>query len=428
MIVFNASKRISGASKSVLAPAEIIESSNIIQPVLTEFTVDDVTYDEQIGSGSNTAISYVAVTTDPDINSIYLATSDTTLERVSTAKLVRPPGYSPIFNLDIIVPGYATRRAKKIVSSALVQTTYNTKSFTAGCLSAHCREQALGFIAGHTSGRATQEYMLSTSNDVSNPSVTINDDPFISQFDFSGVSVLAESGTLRHEDEYPAILINPRYGIISAHVPTGVVGQRFTFKRLDGNYQTVTVADRYTLTVDNADTAILKFDTEVTGCTIYDVMPEGWEEKRAPSLLLTDSNGYNIYVGALPIVRKAAHLNDEELWVSAIVINHISVSGSTISIRNVPIFDRTMDAEIPREWGEDKAIGGDSGGPSFIPINDELVLICAQTTPVASVNFSALITEINAAMNNLATAAGDPDAGTYALNHPDLSEFTDYTL
>ena len=428
MIVFNASKRISGASKSVLAPAEIIESSNIIQPVLTEFTVDDVTYDEQIGSGSNTAISYVAVTTDPDINSIYLATSDTTLERVSTAKLVRPPGYSSIFNLDIIVPGYATRRAKKAVSSTLVQTTYNTKSFTAGSLSRHCREQALGFIAGHTSGRATQEYMLSTSNDVSNPSVTINDDPFISQFDFSGVSVLAESGTLRHEDEYPAILINPRYGIISAHVPTGAVGQRFTFKRLDGTYQTVTVADRYTLTVDNADTAILKFDTEVTGCTIYDVMPEGWEEKRAPSLLLTDSNGYNIYVGALPIVRKAAHLNDEELWVSAIVINHISVSGSTISIRNVPISDRTMDAEIPREWGEDEGIAGDSGGPSFIPINDELVLICAQTTAVESVNFSALITEINAAMNNLATAAGDPDAGTYALNHPDLSEFTDYTL
>jgi len=87
-----------------------------------------------------------------------------------------------------------------------------------------------------------------------------------------------------------------------------------------------------------------------------------------------------------------------------------------------------MDAEIPREWGEDRVIAGDSGGPSFISINNELVLICAQNGFGGSTNFSVFITEINAAMNNLATAAGDPDAGTYALNHPDLSEFTDYTL
>lgn len=76
--------------------------------------------------------------------------------------------------------------------------------------------------------------------------------------------------------------------------------------------------------------------------------------------------------------------------------------------------------------------GGDSGSPVFCGIHDGLQDNLVLLTHVeyqgqaGSQMYADYLTQINAALNSLATSAGDPAAGTYVVQTVDLSGFTSY--
>lgn len=73
---------------------------------------------------------------------------------------------------------------------------------------------------------------------------------------------------------------------------------------------------------------------------------------------------------------------------------------------------------------------GDSGSPSFFGIHGDLVLygfdLYNSVDYATPFNYTSKVPQINAAMNDLATAAGDANAGNYAVLHPELSMFATY--
>lgn len=407
---------------------EIVETPEYVQGETSEYIIDDAVYQRGIPTGlvNNAHIEFALPVGTP----VYSASSN---NAVAAMDAVHKITYVSDGDVEIYVGkqnGIQKRVKRTMESGAGTVNQYDLQSFVAGSLSAHVKSQIEGLIAGHTPGRDVQEYMLSTNADIDTPSVTISDHPFIGQFDFSGVSVMGQPAAGVQEDEYPAMLVTPRHALIAKHVSTGLEGKKFAFRRLDGTYQTVTVSGRYVVS-DNNDLAVIMFDVDVTGCTIYQTMPYRWEVNYSPSLTYS-ADSERTRNTAIPYIRKAQHLSSAEKWVSAVVINHLYRAGdyplfissnSFTSIRNTPT-NPPQTGEIPRAWGVDEAIGGDSAGPSFLVINGELILISSQFTETYTPNISEYTDEINTAINDLAGVA----QGTYALTHPDLSSFTDYSI
>lgn len=415
-IVFSENNKISAPDYSQQFPelSIVLETVTPDSPVWTAASYRDSNYETAVSSGpqykysvhsTDISLPNPALSADPSDFSVdgNIAIS----QGAGTMDLLVKIGQHPQIRKPIAVPNVAE------------SYIYRCTSHVAGSLGAHIKAQTDALVAGHTPGRETQEYMLTTNRQIDTPDVTISDHAFISQFDFSGVSVMGQPAAGIQEDEYPATLVTPRHALIAAHVSTGAIGKKFAFRRTNGAYQTVTVADRWEH--PDVDVAVIIFNADVTGCAIYKTMPENWITNYAPSV---DFAGH---IAALPTIRKAQHLSSVQKWVSAIVINHV-ISGSAVNGRlvNVPVSDIIAPAEISRSWGIDEAIGGDSAGPSFFQIEGELVFLTSQWATIASMDFAKYTTTINTAMNALATAIGDPNAGTYALSHPDLIGFTNY--
>ena len=118
--------------------------------------------------------------------------------------------------------------------------------------------------------------------------------------------------------------------------------------------------------------------------------------------------------------------------------NYVTDWKCYIHVNNIRMYRAPVDGVIPSEpagtgiqiqhdvtdWGS-LAYPGDSGMPSFFLMNGELILIGVLWTDIGYGNISAATTELNTMMNNTADA-GDPQKGSYALVHPDLSSFTTY--
>lgn len=425
-IVFSANApKVKGFTSDNVLQLEVTEHPETVGGTRTPFTVDDRTYDEVSGSTvfQHAQVTVTNISLDQSDN-VFIESPDHDQVSVNNGTLIDNGSYG-VLDFKIGLFGYSQQILTRSYTSA-PPATYDVTGFTTGSLSAHCKEQIESLISGYTPGRDTQEYLLSTNNHIDNPDVTISDHPFISQFDMTGVSVMRSS--IVTEDAFPAILVSPRHVLAAKHVAQGV-GNQYAFKRSDGSYQVVTVQAKYDV-ASGQDLSVMYLDAPVTGCKIYKTMPYNWEYDYAPSLTTVPEHA-NSALTAIPYIRKALHLNSDVTSVSCILVNHLYLCQNMVThtaydfstLYNTPTpAANPHTVEINREWGRDMAIGGDSGGPSFLVIDGDLVLISAQQTTVATTNFSAYTDEINTAMNDMAGVA----QGTYVLTHPDLSAFNDY--
>lgn len=124
-------------------------------------------------------------------------------------------------------------------------------------------------------------------------------------------------------------------------------------------------------------------------------------------------NTYDGYANDDPLVEKRWLMPTRFIWHNPF---------SSGDIRRA--YQRYMTS--PTDW---MVSGGDSGSPVFCGINGELVLLShvRWSGTVGYDLYYRSVDSINAAMNSLAETNGDPNGGTYAVEHPTLvGVFTAY--
>ncbi len=292
-----------------------------------------------------------------------------------------------------------------------VASVNDSISYVAGTLGAHCLAQVQGLISGKTQSDGIQEYIASTNADVTNPVTTFGIHPFVGSilWNFSGVSVIRSS---QPDTRFPMTLVTPRHAIIAKHVRPSV-GETVVFKDWASSYSTGVVSGVYDI-FDGNDLSIVYFSANIPNVHNFHIMPSGWETTYIPSVF---SGSTPFTTGILPTLRIAMHNSNGTKFGSYILINNL-LSAGVKDVENTRNAIQT--GEIPQVWGGTSALGGDSGGPSFIVINNSPTLICSQTSPSGAVNISGYIPELETAMDTLAGAA----AGTWKFTYPDLTGFT----
>ena len=224
---------------------------------------------------------------------------------------------------------------------------------------------------------------------------------------------------------FRSAMITARHALVAHHVWGNDVGNRFVFMKSDGTLYTAEIEAYERITTANPentgeDLAIIYFTADVpAGVAIYKVLPENWDADYAPSCVF-ESTGKCI----MPVLRRAMHTPSSVFTLrGTILINTLTISTSKTLSNTRFGFDNT--GEITSDWGV-YSIPGDSGSPSFLLINAELILITTQTNANAGNDIPYFTSEINTAMNAMANVS-DPAKDTYALTHVDLSSFTKFT-
>lgn len=324
---------------------------------------------------------------------------------------------SAAHQIEVRTPRNGSRRVTFAGYLGLALPVFTDVSFTAGTLAHHMQAQIAALTNSLTP--SAQTYGVWESYNGQHPATgTRNPQLFSSPvLDLSGVSIGASDRT---NDGRPCTLISPRHAIQAAHW-TAPVGTQVTFKRTDGTYQTVTITARrrYDDSVNFTDLSIVMFDEDVTGCSIYSVMPSDWRDRYMPRL-----TGAPV-CGVVPYLRKSRHAPDGST-LSTVITSYDSLHTDIYS--NNP-FVFTMPNLLSGAGGwSGYAIGGDSSSPSFWIVNGEPILFSAQSTKSYTNDLSTGqsgngVEIINSAMNDMAGTVG-----MYALQHPDLSGFTDFTV
>ena len=414
MIIYGTNNKIRGRNSSEMISYSVIETPELGEGVRTPFTFKDMLYDEVVSAGTkNNALIVLDNLSLEQNNSLHLEASNSKVVISDNSILWADNGY-----VDITVRAYnlGAKRFKRLMISDVTEMLELT-GFEAGSLTKHAHDAVITLLGAQIYSKDKQQYITNTNQDLDNPDISLNPNLFTGALDFSGVSVMS---TRQGDDRFPITLITNRHAIVAKHV-AGSIGDEYVFKRTDGSYQKVTVTGRHSI-INADDITILYFDQEITGALIYEVMPNGWESDYCnlnyDELALRSS---------IPVLRKSMHYSDGSFG-SALQISSIN-SGRSVNSFTPPFIDiyNNYIVENPlnilySEWGYKEAIGGDSGGPSFLLINGGLVLVLSQYTVSGGNNIAHHVTEINSALNDLAGVS----QGTYLLQHPDLSSFNTY--
>ena len=337
--------------------------------------------------------------------------------------------------------GWGEKRTTRIMAADADVSTGDTLSFQAGSLAIHCKNIIEGLISGKVTGDLYQKFWVANNADVNNPSAVMNANLFTGGLDFSGMSVMNSN---EPDDRFAIALVTARHGITAVHVEIAI-GSEIVFKRTNGTYQKVTVVGKQQITrvvsdgTKLTDVSVLYFDADVTGTTIFRTLSltdlETYARGMTDGKILPD--GKSIIYSSIPVVRKVMH-NLAGGWESYLQINHLqSTQDSSYTaganegwgvIQNAAtVLPQTVSVETYNIWGRE-SIAGDSGSPTFMIINtgsgNELILITTQSFAHNGPNISFWANEINEAMDAL---AGAP-AGTWVLQHPDLTGFTSYPV
>ena len=196
-------------------------------------------------------------------------------------------------------------------------------------------------------------------------------------------------------------LISPRHIICAEHYPLAV-GTTIRFVRLDNTVVTKTITaigDIY-----NTDIQIALLDSDVgPGISFAQILPENWYNY-LPSLYSNQSLNINRDF-ALP----ALCLDQEEKALRLDLARISSSLRSTTYYKSLKLTDSAFYEDI---------IGGDSGSPSFLIINNQLVVLTVWT----SSSLGTFITQRKNAINTMMSQLG----GGYQLTEIDLSSFLSY--
>lgn len=323
--------------------------------------------------------------------------------------------------VDVKTPA-GTRRYSRTMTNTGAAAFNRFKSYQAGTLGKHITDAMLALIAGKTAGDATKNLFTSNNYSTATPSATRNPAAFTAGLDLSPMSVVNSWSNGAPTYQHPALLISPRHIIGAAHYQ--VYGP-IVFMRPDGTFQTVGVTSRKTVLAGGraADTYVAYLDAPVTGVVPFKLLPANYKSY-LPSAQQATMPTYH----RIPVLTKTAHnaaggpadqisITDlRYIQTASSAVSEFAFVGSLAGIADAPRLDT--------EAWYSPIIGGDSGGPIFAPINGQLALLAAYYQAAGGFHYADFAADINAAMNSLASAAGDNT--TYAVQTVDLSGFTSY--
>lgn len=316
--------------------------------------------------------------------------------------------------VDVVSHG-GTRRYSRTISTSGQPPNDRFVSFVAGSLGKHIEDAITALVSGKTPGQTTMNLFTTNNYSPTAPSVTRNPDVFTAILDLSPISVVNGSTYV-----HPGLLISPRHIIGASHYQTQ---SPVVFQRADGSLQTVGISSRKSA-LGGLDIYVGYLDAPVTGITPFKILPSNW----GSYLPRAQSNATRI---KLPVLTKTAHKPDGTMGDQVSIINLTTlgapgVNGSQYAIVNSPS-GMVPGQPLATDAWYSRIIGGDSGGPVFAPINGEMTLFCAYHMDYGGPHYAGAKTLIDAAMNELATAAADPLAGTYAIQTASLvGLFTTY--
>ena len=298
-------------------------------------------------------------------------------------------------------------------------------------LGEHIRQAVAADIASETQSREAQlMYDDAPGNMNTTPpgslTTTRNPEFFLNGvYDFSGVcfSRWLSNGAWPQPGWYNTGLccaINDRWAIVADHAK-GVGADDYLFMRPDGTIDVMTPQSRHTISTlsDGGDIALIYFASEFhSSIKKYKCMPANWVRDFAPSLLNTD------FRGVVPTYRQAKHDADGVGGVPFIVINELSYKLVNGALQNKRTYEASS-GTVGYEWGTQQGIGGDSGHPSFLSINGDLVLFATAKSVTNDGDISDYITQIQDTMVSVGAADGDPNDYSM-LDTVDLTGFINF--
>lgn len=386
----------------------IVTGPDIIEQTLQDCVVDHIT--EQTATENNFAIDVYDSTLIPGHSFVNNTPSIVTCDAAGVVtRLV-----DGLASIDIVTP-VGRRNYSRQMSAAAYTAGDWWQSFVPGSLGAHIVNNMLGLVAGKTRSIQTTDVFTSNNYDTANPAAVRNPNLFAAGVDMSPITIVNKTyiggpSTYTH----PGLLISPRHIIGAAHFRA--VGPMVWLDN-QGVYHTASVLSWES--IPNTDIVIQYLDTSITGITPFKVLPADLESYMPNSDFTVQHN--------LPCLTKIKHTpwGDRD----TLQINHFhALDYSQLyyydSIWIAAARTDTNIAALATEAWQGAISGGDSGGPLFIPINGESVIVGTYHTATTSHAFHTRIAAIEAVMNSLAVAQGDMTA--YSLNKVNLTSFTSY--
>ena len=223
----------------------------------------------------------------------------------------------------------------------------------------------------------------------------------------------------------------------------GQIGDTYIFMDEAGNTQEAIILDRIDMnTVSTSppqisDICMTYLDRDITGCTTYKVMPEGWEAAYAPSALAVKETDLAHLRYTRHGIQDIANDKGGTMHVSSLR----RYTTDSYSWDDSPFyFIRESDFNNWADWTQSNGYleGGDSGCPDFLVLDfgsgPECIYLGAGYVVTGISAVSSFQSYLNTMMNDMATAqntAGQPNndtnAGSYAVGIPTLTGFNDYT-
>jgi hypothetical protein len=331
------------------------------------------------------------------------------LTRSSSAPAVIAPDPADPYLWRAAAPGTATLTlqtasstytAAVTVSTASGATTDVTTGFVPGSLRAHLIEQIDPLLAGRDPATAlriftTQDHGAATY--VRNGSVWAA--PYAQQL--TAISPWNSTGGATRA----GVLISPRHVLFATHYQIGA-GASIRFITIDGSVVTRTMTARQALT-DTAsyypDFTVGVLDSDVPASISFArILPDDWAAK-LPGL---STAGTGLLLPTLGLDQ------EEKALISDLVQIGTTAGASNVIHRRPPDAQRAL-------FYEDK-IGGDSGNPSFLIAQGQLVLTTTWTFGGGGQGTS--VQAFRAAINSAMTTLG----GGYQLTPADWSSFPSY--
>lgn len=315
---------------------------------------------------------------------------------------------------------YGTRRYTGLVVFSGPSAVDTVIGYQPGSLARHIWDGTLALIDGKTPSDETLLNYSTRTGDYNSSTVVRNASSFAAGIDLSGMSVWRSESA--NNGYWPCAAVGPRHTICANHtrlangVPYG-----YGWYTPAGEYIQANVVSRQQ--IGTTDILVEYLDRDLpASIKRFKVLPSNYRSYlpsstsyRLPTLSKRQAAG----VLGSPTISTARYdaLRVLSCWFAD------STSGNVVHLARVPQYNQ-LDASVPWAAWEWPLHTGDSSGPSWFVINGEAVLLGHYYNVEGSPHIGDYLTEIDAAMVALATAAGD--ATPYALQRASLAGFAVY--
>ncbi len=366
------------------------DQSVIVTPGITPapYVIDDATVYDDLSA--ETRLEGPISTEPPDVvERMEFTTANPSLAVVSSSGYVTSTGTGT--TIITCKRKHVRRKLEIDAAVGVVTAVTNLISYNNDTLGKHVKDTIASLLA------------TSTQTNIYTSGVTRNPNVWTGDLDLTGISYWNTTGG--NNGHRGATLISPRHVLMANHFPV-TVGDTIEYVTQAGVKVQRTLDSVITIvpsdpTYSSADMRIGKLNADVPE-TIkhYSIMPEDWFDY----LTLYHNS-------ELPIVACAQRRTIYQRWRR----NYPHPSDNE-ALRNE--YNTAWCYHELADQASANLVTGDSGQPTFFPINGELVLLGSHLTDVSHYLASKFKTEINAAMTTL--------GGGYTTTVADLTGFNYY--